>query len=62
MASGLPPNAIQQRIWDGRLPLEILLAPSECRTYDQADPYLVIKRFLNLVPSVHTNAFTYMNF
>lgn len=28
-------------IWDAQLPLEIRLAPSECRLYDQADPYLV---------------------
>lgn len=43
MASGPTANAIQQRVWEGRLPLEILLAPSECRTYDKADPYLVMK-------------------
>jgi hypothetical protein len=34
-------NSIQEKVWEGRLPLEILLDPSECRTYDKCDPYLV---------------------
>jgi autophagy-related protein 5 len=34
-------NVLQEKVWAGRLPLEIRLAPSECRTYDQSDPYLV---------------------
>jgi autophagy-related protein 5 len=34
-------NAIQQKVWEGRLPLEIILDPSECRIYDQSEPYLV---------------------
>lgn len=34
-------NALQERVWEGRLPLEIRLAASECRTYEQSDPYLV---------------------
>lgn len=39
-----PPPAlarVQEAVWAGRIPLEISLAPDECRTYDQADPYLV---------------------
>jgi autophagy-related protein 5 len=34
-------NALQERVWAGRLTLEIRLAPAECRTYNEADPYLV---------------------
>lgn len=34
-------SALQERVWAGRLPLEIRLASSECRIYDQSDPYLV---------------------
>ena len=34
-------SAIQQRVWDGKLLLEIVLDPSECRTFDESDPYLV---------------------
>lgn len=34
-------GSIQKAVWDGKLPLEIVLAPSESRTYDQTDPYLV---------------------
>jgi len=34
-------TAIQKQVWAGTLPLEIRLASSDCRTYDQADPYLV---------------------
>jgi autophagy-related protein 5 len=43
MAQTQPLPLIQQHVWDARLPLEIRLAPNECRTYDQADPYLVSK-------------------
>jgi len=32
---------LQRTVWKARLPLEIRLAASECRTYDRADPYLV---------------------
>ncbi|OJD28148.1 autophagy protein 5 [Blastomyces percursus] len=42
MASPAPsPSAIQRRVWDGRIPLEIALSPAECRTYDKADPYII---------------------
>lgn len=34
-------SLIQQTIWEARLPLQIRLAPSECRVFDKADPYLV---------------------
>ena len=32
---------LQGTIWEGSLPVEIRLSASECRVYDQADPYLV---------------------
>ena len=32
---------MQQTVWDARLPIEIRLAPSECRVFDKADAYLV---------------------
>lgn len=34
-------RALQEVIWNGSLPLEIRLSPSESRNYDQTDPYLV---------------------
>ena len=40
-ASSAPLASIQRLVWDARLPLEIRLAPAECRTFDQADPYMV---------------------
>ena len=40
-------SKLQEKIWHGRLPLEIRLAPSECRTYDVCDPYLrLFRRFV----------------
>ncbi|GAM88802.1 hypothetical protein ANO11243_068360 [Dothideomycetidae sp. 11243] len=33
--------ALQRRIWDGRLPLEIRLAATDCTTYDTSEPYLI---------------------
>ena len=32
---------LQRRIWNGSIPLEIQLSPSDCRTYDESDTYLV---------------------
>jgi hypothetical protein len=47
-SSGMPPtttptdlSALQRKVWEGTIPLEIRLASAECRTYDQSDPYLV---------------------
>ena len=34
-------QGLQGAVWEGSLPLEIRLAPTDCRVYDQADPYLV---------------------
>jgi autophagy-related protein 5 len=34
-------GSIQKTVWDGRIPLEIVLASSESRTFDRTDPYLV---------------------
>ncbi|KAJ5923414.1 Autophagy protein [Penicillium verhagenii] len=41
METQASPVAIQRSIWNGRIPLEIVLAPSESRVYDKTDPYLV---------------------
>jgi autophagy-related protein 5 len=42
MDNSAAPAAIQKSIWDGRIPLEIALAPSESRIYDKTDAYLVM--------------------
>lgn len=41
MANPASLAAIQKSVWGGRIPLEISLAPSESRTYDKTDRYLV---------------------
>lgn len=41
-------STIQKSIWEGQLPLNITLAPSESRTYDQTDPYLVRAALMSL--------------
>ena len=41
MSSKTSLAALQAKVWDGRLPLEIRLSPSDCKTYDDSDPYLV---------------------
>ncbi len=41
MTSTRETQALQKAVWDGSLPIEIRLSASECRIYDQADPYLV---------------------
>lgn len=34
-------QTIKQQIWEGCLPLQINLSKSECRVFDNADPYFV---------------------
>ncbi|KAI9739800.1 MAG: autophagy protein 5 [Cirrosporium novae-zelandiae] len=48
----LPPSIqkIRQRIWEGSLPLEIVLSPTECRIFDKSDPYLVHFPRLSYLP------------
>ena len=41
MTSTKETQALQNLVWEGSLPIEIRLVASECRVYDQADPYLV---------------------
>ena len=41
---------LRDRIWAGRLPLEIRLSPAECRTYDRSDPFLVGGLALSVLP------------
>ncbi|OJJ46881.1 hypothetical protein ASPZODRAFT_131780 [Penicilliopsis zonata CBS 506.65] len=45
-------SSIQQAIWEGRLPLEIVLAPSESRVYDKTDPYLISYHRISYLPSL----------
>ncbi|KAH8700291.1 putative autophagy protein Apg5 [Talaromyces proteolyticus] len=51
-------SSIQERVWQGKLPLEIVLDPSECRTYDQSDPYLLsyprVSYLPFLLPRLHS--------
>lgn len=46
MSSTASLTSIQRVIWSGSLPLSIRLSPSESRSYDQTDPYLVINPLL----------------
>ncbi len=41
---------LQSSVWEGSLPIEIRLSPSECRVYDHADPYLVQYPRLSYLP------------
>ncbi|RAH82027.1 putative autophagy protein Apg5 [Aspergillus japonicus CBS 114.51] len=43
---------IQKAVWDGKLPLHITLAPSESRTFDQTDPYLISHPRIAYLPSL----------
>ncbi|CAG8184622.1 unnamed protein product [Penicillium olsonii] len=45
-------GSIQKTVWDGRIPLEIILAPSEIRTFDKTDPYLIAYPRISYFPSL----------
>lgn len=48
---------LQSKIWSGSLPLEIKLAASDCRTYDESETYLVqfprLSYLAFLLPRLH---------
>ena len=49
---------LQEKVWAGSIPLEIRLAASDCRTYDECDPYLVqcprLSYLAFILPRLHT--------
>lgn len=45
-------QALQQKVWQGSIPLHVTLAPSECRTYNDSLPYLVQYPRLSYLPSL----------
>ncbi|KAJ5789734.1 uncharacterized protein N7518_006745 [Penicillium psychrosexuale] len=45
-------GSIQKAVWDGRLPLQIVLASSESRTFDKTDPYLISYPRISYLPSL----------
>ena len=56
-ASATRLSQLQKQIWSGSIPLEIRLAASDCRTYDESDPYLAQPPRLSylafLLPRLH---------
>ncbi|EPS30498.1 hypothetical protein PDE_05449 [Penicillium oxalicum 114-2] len=46
------PAAIQKSVWEGRIPLEIVLAPSESRSYDKTDAYIISCPRVSYLPSL----------
>ncbi|KAL1643485.1 Autophagy protein 5 [Diplodia intermedia] len=50
MASQRNLSALQKQLWSGSIPLEIRLASTECRTYDDSDPYLIQAPRLSYIP------------
>ncbi len=40
---------VRRVLWNGSLPIKVILDPGECRTFDQSDPYYV-RRPLPLLP------------
>ncbi|EXJ96184.1 hypothetical protein A1O1_01310 [Capronia coronata CBS 617.96] len=43
-------QTLQRIVWEARMPLEIRLAASECRSFDEADPYLIAYPRLSYLP------------
>ncbi|KAA8647457.1 hypothetical protein EYZ11_004853 [Aspergillus tanneri] len=52
MANSTALSDIQKAVWDGKLPLQITLAPSESRTFDQTDSYLISYPRVSYLPSL----------
>lgn len=41
MSSPRDVTAVQKQVWSGSIPLQISLASTDCRTFDESDPYLI---------------------
>ncbi|GMF69024.1 unnamed protein product [Aspergillus oryzae] len=52
-------NSIQKAVWDGRLPLQIRLAPSESRIYDQTDPAFFASSLIDPSSNAHDGWFSF---
>ncbi|KAF2142227.1 uncharacterized protein K452DRAFT_28495 [Aplosporella prunicola CBS 121167] len=50
MASARDLSRVQNQVWHGSVPLEIRLAPAECRTYTESDAYLIQVPRLSYLP------------
>ncbi|KAK7625902.1 autophagy protein 5 [Phyllosticta paracitricarpa] len=50
MTSPRDVTAVQKQIWNGSIPLQITLASTDCRTYDESDPYLIQVPRLSYIP------------
>ncbi|KAK7522255.1 autophagy protein 5 [Phyllosticta citriasiana] len=50
MSSPRDVTAVQKQIWNGSIPLQITLASTDCRTYDESDPYLIQVPRLSYIP------------
>ncbi|KAK8255180.1 autophagy protein 5 [Phyllosticta capitalensis] len=50
MSSQRDVTAVQKQIWKGSIPLRISLASTDCRTYDESDPYLIQVPRLSYIP------------
>lgn len=48
-------QTLQHMIWSARLPLEIRLAASESRSFNEADPYLVGSQSASYYPQCPTS-------
>ena len=59
MTSTKEAQALQNLVWDGSLPIEIRLVASECRVYDQADPYLVRSCASTMIQNANDLGFRY---
>ncbi|KAI9729053.1 MAG: autophagy protein 5 [Chrysothrix sp. TS-e1954] len=52
MTSASTTRALQRAVWNGSIPLQITLAPEECRSYGQSMPYLVQYPRLAYLPTL----------
>ncbi|KAK7542275.1 autophagy protein 5 [Phyllosticta citribraziliensis] len=50
MSSPRDVTAVQKQIWNGSIPLQITLASTDCRTFDESDPYLIQVPRLSYIP------------
>ncbi|KAK8168017.1 autophagy protein Apg5-domain-containing protein [Phyllosticta citrichinensis] len=50
MSSQRDVTAVQKQIWNGSIPLQISLASTDCRTFDESDPYLIQVPRLSYIP------------
>ncbi|KAF8470885.1 autophagy protein Apg5-domain-containing protein [Kalaharituber pfeilii] len=59
MSLGEPPASIRRAVWEGSIPVQILLDPGESRVFDNADPFYIQLPRVSYLPLFYPQLYTF---